>query len=28
LLYYLVDSVLEKGELPRTGATQFVELGL
>ena len=27
LLYYLVDSVLEKGELPRQGVTQFVELG-
>ena len=28
LLYYLVDTVLEKGELPRQGITQFVELGL
>ncbi|MFO0805512.1 MAG: polyprenyl synthetase family protein [Gemmataceae bacterium] len=27
LLYYLVDSVLEKGELPQQGVTQFVELG-
>jgi len=27
LLYYLVDSVLEKGELPQRGVTQFVELG-
>jgi geranylgeranyl diphosphate synthase type II len=27
LLYYLVDSVLEKGELPRQGVVQFVELG-
>ena len=27
LLYYLVDSVLEKGELPRNGVTQFVQLG-
>jgi geranylgeranyl diphosphate synthase, type II len=27
LLYYLVDSVLEKSELPQTGVTQFVELG-
>ena len=27
LLYYLVDSVLEKPELPRYGVTQFVELG-
>ena len=28
LLYYLVDSVLEKGELPQpAGRTQFVELG-
>jgi geranylgeranyl pyrophosphate synthase len=27
LLYYLVDSVLEKGELPRQGITQFVQLG-
>jgi geranylgeranyl pyrophosphate synthase len=27
LLYYLVDTVLEKGELPRQGVTQFVELG-
>ena len=27
LLYYLVDSVLEKPELPRLGVTQFVELG-
>ncbi len=27
LLYYLVDSVLEKPELPRQGVTQFVELG-
>lgn len=26
-LYYLVDTVLEKGELPRQGVTQFVELG-
>jgi geranylgeranyl diphosphate synthase, type II len=28
LLYYLVDSVLEKGELPRQGVTQFVQLGM
>jgi len=27
LLYYLVDSVLEKGDLPQQGVTQFVELG-
>ena len=27
LLYYLVDTVLEKGELPRQGVTQFVDLG-
>ena len=27
LLYYLVDTVLEKGELPKRGVTQFVELG-
>jgi hypothetical protein len=27
LLYYLVDTVLEKPELPRAGVTQFVELG-
>jgi len=27
LLYYLVDSVLEKPELPRQAALQFVELG-
>jgi geranylgeranyl pyrophosphate synthase len=27
LLYYLVDSVLEKGELPRQAVTQFVQLG-
>ncbi|HEY3789525.1 MAG TPA: polyprenyl synthetase family protein [Urbifossiella sp.] len=27
LLYYLVDSVLEKGELPRQNIIQFVELG-
>jgi geranylgeranyl diphosphate synthase type II len=27
LLYYLVDTVLEKGELPQRGVTQFVELG-
>ena len=27
LLYYLVDSVLEKGELPRLATPQFVELG-
>ncbi len=27
LLYYLVDTVLEKGELPRQGVTQFVQLG-
>ena len=27
LLYYLVDTVLEKGELPTRGVTQFVELG-
>lgn len=27
LLYYLVDSVLEKPELPRNGVTQFVQLG-
>ncbi|MCS6864608.1 MAG: polyprenyl synthetase family protein [Gemmataceae bacterium] len=27
LLYYLVDSVLEKGELPQPGVVQFVELG-
>jgi geranylgeranyl diphosphate synthase type II len=26
-LYYLVDTVLEKGELPRQGVTQFVQLG-
>jgi hypothetical protein len=26
-LYYLVDSVLEKPELPRQGVVQFVELG-
>lgn len=26
-LYYLVDTVLEKGELPTRGVTQFVELG-
>jgi len=28
LLYYLVDTVLEKGELPRNGVTQFVQLGV
>jgi geranylgeranyl diphosphate synthase, type II len=28
LLYYLVDTVLEKGELPQRGVTQFVQLGL
>lgn len=28
LLYYIVDSVLEKGELPRQGVTQFVQLGM
>ncbi len=27
LLYYLVDSVLEKGELPKLSAPQYVELG-
>ncbi|MDB5311486.1 MAG: sdsA [Gemmataceae bacterium] len=27
LLYYLVDTVLEKPELPKAGVTQFVELG-
>ncbi|HSQ55382.1 MAG TPA: polyprenyl synthetase family protein, partial [Gemmata sp.] len=27
LLYYLVDSVLEKGELPRQGVTQLLQLG-
>ncbi|MCE9566856.1 MAG: polyprenyl synthetase family protein [Planctomycetes bacterium] len=27
LLYYLVDTVLEKGELPRQAITQFVQLG-
>jgi geranylgeranyl pyrophosphate synthase len=27
LLYYLVDTVLEKGELPTKGVTQLVELG-
>jgi geranylgeranyl diphosphate synthase type II len=27
LLYYLVDSVLEKGELPRQGVVQMVQLG-
>ena len=27
LLYYLVDSVLEKPDLPRQGVVQFVELG-
>jgi len=27
LLYYLVDSVLEKGELPTRGVTQLVQLG-
>jgi geranylgeranyl diphosphate synthase, type II len=27
LLYYLVDSVLEKPELPRQSVVQFVELG-
>lgn len=27
LLYYMVDSVLEKPELPRQGVTQFVQLG-
>ena len=27
LLYYLVDTVLEKPELPQRGMTQFVELG-
>ena len=27
LLYYLVDTVLEKPELPTRGVTQFVELG-
>lgn len=27
LLYYLVDTVLEKGELPRQGVTQLVQLG-
>jgi geranylgeranyl pyrophosphate synthase len=27
LLYYLVDSVLEKPELPRQGVVQFVQLG-
>jgi geranylgeranyl pyrophosphate synthase len=27
LLYYLVDTVLEKGELPQPAVTQFVELG-
>ena len=26
-LYYLVDTVLEKGELPTRGVTQYVELG-
>ncbi|VTT96766.1 polyprenyl synthetase : Polyprenyl synthetase OS=Blastopirellula marina DSM 3645 GN=DSM3645_18921 PE=4 SV=1: DUF116: polyprenyl_synt [Gemmataceae bacterium] len=26
-LYYLVDTVLEKGDLPRQGVTQFVQLG-
>ncbi len=28
LLYYLVDTVLEKGELPRQGVTQLVQLGM
>lgn len=27
LLYYLVDTVLEKGELPQRGVTQMVQLG-
>jgi geranylgeranyl pyrophosphate synthase len=27
LLYYLVDTVLEKGELPQQGVTQLVQLG-
>ena len=27
LLYYLVDTVLEKGDLPARGVTQFVQLG-
>jgi geranylgeranyl pyrophosphate synthase len=27
LLYYLIDTVLEKGELPQRGVTQFVQLG-
>ncbi len=27
LLYYLVDTVLEKGELPTRGVTQLVQLG-
>ena len=27
LLYYLIDTVLEKGDLPRRGVQQFVELG-
>lgn len=27
LLYYMVDSVLEKPDLPRQGVVQFVELG-
>jgi len=27
-LYYLVDTVLEKGELPRQAITQFVQLGM
>ena len=27
LLYYLVDTVLEKPDLPAPGVTQFVELG-
>ncbi len=28
LLYYLVDTVLEKGEMPTQGVTQFVQLGM
>jgi geranylgeranyl pyrophosphate synthase len=28
LLYYLVDTVLERGELPRQGVTQLVQLGM
>jgi geranylgeranyl pyrophosphate synthase len=28
LLYYLVDTVLEKGQLPQQGTTQFVQLGM